>query len=60
MLSLLRLKYSEIGDGLRCGFIDLQKAYDPVNNGGCGKLFYVQSGLCQLDVCSLPYCLACI
>ena len=31
MLSLLGSKYSKVGDGLRCGFIDLQKAYDSVN-----------------------------
>ena len=31
MLSLLGSKYSKIGDGLRCGFIDLQKANDSVN-----------------------------
>ena len=31
MLTLLGSKYSKVGDGLRCGFIDLQKAYDSVN-----------------------------
>ena len=31
MLTLLGSKYSKVEDGLRCGFIDLQKAYDSVN-----------------------------
>ena len=31
MLMLLGSKYSKVGDGLRCGFMDLQKAYDSVN-----------------------------
>ena len=42
MLSLLGSKHSKVGDGLRCGFIDLQKAYDAVNRdkywGKLGKM----------------------
>ena len=39
MLLLLGSKYSKVGDGPRCGFIDLQKAYDSVNrNKLCDEL----------------------